>query len=32
VVHKPMWLLVAYLVWQTLVLGTAASLRRWGIG
>jgi hypothetical protein len=29
---KPVWLLVAYLVWQTLVIGTGISLRYWGMG
>ena len=27
--RKPVWLLVAYLVWQTLLIGTGISLRRW---
>jgi uncharacterized membrane protein YgcG len=30
--HKPTWLLAAYLVWQTLVIGTAVSLRQWRLG
>jgi uncharacterized membrane protein YgcG len=30
--HKPVWLLAAYLVWQTLVIGTGISLRYWGMG
>ena len=29
---KPTWLLAAYLVWQTLVIGTAVSLRQWRLG
>jgi hypothetical protein len=32
VTSKPVWLLAAYLVWQTLVIGTGISLRRWGMG
>jgi hypothetical protein len=27
--RKPLWLLVAYLVWQALVIGTGVSLRNW---
>ena len=27
--NKPVWLLVGYLVWQTLVIGTGISLRYW---
>jgi hypothetical protein len=27
--HKPVWLLAGYLVWQTLLIGTGISLRRW---
>ncbi len=29
VLHKPMWLLAAFLVWQVLAIGTGASLWRW---
>lgn len=29
---KPMWLLVAYLVWQTLMIGTGVSLKWWPKG
>jgi len=29
VTSKPTWLLVGYLVWQTLLIGTGISLRRW---
>ncbi len=29
---KPLWLLLAYLVWQALVIGTGASLWRWRRG
>jgi len=32
VTSKPTWLLVAYLVWQTLVLGTGITMRRWWTG
>jgi len=32
VTSKPTWLLVAYLVWQTLVLGTGITMRRWWVG
>jgi hypothetical protein len=30
--RKPVWLLIGYLVWQTLVIGTGISLRHWRIG
>jgi hypothetical protein len=30
--NKPAWLLVGYLVWQTLVIGTGLSLRQWWMG
>ncbi|MGH3009002.1 MAG: hypothetical protein ACRDLM_06295 [Gaiellaceae bacterium] len=29
---KPAWLLIAYLVWQAMVIGTGASLWRWRLG
>jgi len=29
---KPTWLLIAYLVWQAMVVGTGASLWRWRMG
>ena len=32
VLGKPMWLLVAYLLWQTLAIATGASLWRWRSG
>jgi hypothetical protein len=27
--RKPLWLLLAYVLWQALVIGTGASLRNW---
>lgn len=29
---KPSWLLIAYLIWQAMVIGTGASLWRWRMG
>jgi hypothetical protein len=29
---KPLWLLLAYLLWQAIVIGTGASLWKWRRG
>ena len=30
--NRPTWLLVGFLVWQTLLIGTGVSLRHWSMG